>query len=140
MQGDPDLSVYGDVCKKIYGLGADQPATSMIIKEEFQRKILYHLSSKEDSTLAAMLVRPGPLRPFAGLGFTEGAGADSVPRVYIKTLQDRVLKPEQQEAMLKRWPPSLVFALESDHSPFFSTPTHLVALLLKAAASVNTAT
>ncbi|KAK8696066.1 hypothetical protein V6N13_001205 [Hibiscus sabdariffa] len=95
---------------------------------------------EDDSTLAAMLVRPGPLRPFAGLRFMEGACADSVPRVYIKTLQDRVLKREQQEAMLKRWPPSLVFALESDHSPFFSTPTHLFAFLLKAAASVNAAT
>ncbi|KAE8667468.1 Methylesterase 17 [Hibiscus syriacus] len=140
MQGDPDLSMYGDVCKKIYGLGADQPATSMMIKEEFQRKILYHLSSKEDSTLAVMLMRPGPLRPLVGLRFTEGVKAESVPRVYIKTLQDRVLKREQQEAMVKRWPPSLVFALESDHCPFFSTPTLLFAFLLKAAASVNAAT
>ncbi|KAE8712688.1 hypothetical protein F3Y22_tig00110236pilonHSYRG00040 [Hibiscus syriacus] len=91
IRGDLDLSVYGDVNEKIYGLGADQPTTSMIIKEEFQRKILYHLSSIE-------------------------------------------------EAMLKRWPPSLVFALESDHIPFFSTPTHLFAFLLKAVASVNAAT
>ncbi|XVE81665.1 hypothetical protein DITRI_Ditri15bG0083300 [Diplodiscus trichospermus] len=44
---DPDLSIYGDVTTTTYGLGADQPPTSVIIKEEFQRKILYHLSSKE---------------------------------------------------------------------------------------------
>ncbi|KAE8726973.1 transmembrane protein 87B-like [Hibiscus syriacus] len=110
----------------------------MIIKEEFQRKILYHLSSKEDSTLAALLVRSGPLRAFAGLRFTEGADAENVPKVYIKTMQ--VLKREQQEEMVKRWPASLVFALESDHSPIFSTPTHLFAFLLKATASVNAAT
>ncbi|XP_038991392.1 methylesterase 17-like [Hibiscus syriacus] len=51
--GDLDLSVYGDVNEKIYGLGADQPTTSMIIKEEFQRKILYHLSSIEVSTTSS---------------------------------------------------------------------------------------
>ncbi|XVE81662.1 hypothetical protein DITRI_Ditri15bG0083100 [Diplodiscus trichospermus] len=45
---DPDLSMNGDVTTKAYGLGADQLPTSMII-EEFQRKILYHLSSKEVS-------------------------------------------------------------------------------------------
>ncbi|KAK8307101.1 hypothetical protein V6Z12_D03G171400 [Gossypium hirsutum] len=95
--GDPDLSIYGDVCKMTYGLGADQPPTSMIIKEY-------------------------------------------VPRVFIKTLQDRVLKQEQQEAMLKRWAPALVFALESDHSPFFSMPTLLFAFLLKAVASIKAAT
>ncbi|EOY34714.1 Methyl esterase 17-like protein isoform 2 [Theobroma cacao] len=74
----------------VYGLEADQPPTSTIIKEQFQRKILYHLSSKEDSTLAAMLLRPGPLRPFRGVHFTEGpeSGADSVPRVFIKTMHD----------------------------------------------------
>ncbi|KAE8726972.1 hypothetical protein F3Y22_tig00005936pilonHSYRG00016 [Hibiscus syriacus] len=87
-----------------------------------------------------MLVRPGPLRAFAGLRFTEGADAESVPRVYIKTMQDRVLKREQHEAMVKRWPPSLVFALESDHNPFFSTPTHLFAFLLIAVAFVVAAT
>ncbi|XP_017639431.1 methylesterase 17 [Gossypium arboreum] len=138
--GDPDLSIYGDVCKMTYGLGADQPPTSMIIKEEFQRKILYHLSPIEDSTLAAMLVRAGPLRALVGVQFREGGDADSVPRVFIKTLQDRVLKQEQQEAMLKKWPPALVFALESDHCPFFSMPTLLFAFLLKAVASIKAAT
>ncbi|EOY34713.1 hypothetical protein QUC31_018301 [Theobroma cacao] len=87
---DPDLSKYGDINQTVYGLEADQPPTSTIIKEQFQRKILYHLSSKEDSTLAAMLLRPGPLRPFRGVHFTEGpeSGADSVPRVFIKTMHD----------------------------------------------------
>ncbi|XP_022744217.1 methylesterase 17-like [Durio zibethinus] len=134
---DPDLSMYGDVNTMTYGLGADQPPTSMIMKEEFQRKILYDLSSKDDSTLAAMLLRPGPLRPFTDVHFTEGPDADSVPRVFIKTMHDRVIKQEQQDAMIRRWPPSQVFDLESEHSPFFSTPADLFGFLLKAVASVS---
>ncbi|XVE81661.1 hypothetical protein DITRI_Ditri15bG0083000 [Diplodiscus trichospermus] len=135
----PDLSMYGDVNTTMYGLGDDQPPTSRIIKEEFRRKILYHLSSKEDSTLAAMLLRPGPVRPFDGVHFAEGPDADSVPRVFIKTMHDRVVQPEQQDAMIRRWPPFLVFELESEHSPFFSVPADLFGCLLKAVASIDSA-
>ncbi|XVF65497.1 hypothetical protein PTKIN_Ptkin09bG0254200 [Pterospermum kingtungense] len=136
----PDLSKYGDVTMMIYGAGADKPPTSMIIKEEFQSQILYHLSSKEDSTLAAMLLRPGPLRAFAGVHFTEGPDADSVPRVFIRTIHDRVIMQEQQDAMIRRWPPSQVFDLEGEHSPFFSAPADLFGFLLKGVASINSAT
>lgn len=87
-----------------------------------------------------MLLRPGPLRPFAGVHFTEGPDADSVPRVFIKTKHDRVIEQEQQDAMVRRWPPSQVFELESEHSPFFSTPADLLGALLKAVASVDCAT
>ncbi|KAL6968299.1 hypothetical protein U1Q18_034102 [Sarracenia purpurea var. burkii] len=47
----------------------------------------------------------------------------------------RKCTPEQQEAMIKRWPPAEVYALESDHSPFFSSPFLLFRLLVKVAAS-----
>ncbi|KAK9280059.1 hypothetical protein L1049_013744 [Liquidambar formosana] len=135
--GDPDLSEYGDVNEFIYGLGCDQPPTSVMVKKEFQRKILFHMSPEEDSTLASVLLRPGPARALGGARFTEGEGADSVPRVYIKTMHDRVLSQQQQDAMIKRWPPSHVFVLESDHSPFFSTPFALFGLLVRAGASFN---
>ena len=91
----------------------------------------------QDSSLAPMLLRPVPSRPMRGLSFEETEGVDSVPRVYIKTLLDRVLFQHQQDAMIGRWPPSQVFALDSDHSPFFSAPTLLFGFLLQAVASVN---
>ncbi|KAA8539713.1 hypothetical protein F0562_026405 [Nyssa sinensis] len=137
--GVPDLSEFGDVYDLEFGLGHDQPPTSAIVKKEFQRKIIYHMSPQEDSTLAAMLVRPGPIKALLSARFTEGNDADKVPRLYIKTRYDRVVKPQQQDAMIKRWPPSNVFVLESDHSPFFSTPFLLFGLLVKAAASVKCA-
>ncbi|KAF7147292.1 hypothetical protein RHSIM_Rhsim03G0154100 [Rhododendron simsii] len=136
--GIPDLSEYGDVYELEFGLGPDQPPTSALIKKEFQRKIVYQLSPQEDSTLAAMLLRPGPIKALVSARFEEGMiNCDEVPRVYIRTTQDRVVKPEQQEEMVKRWPPAEVYVLESDHSPFFSTPFLLFGLLVKAAASVG---
>ncbi|KAL9418775.1 hypothetical protein AB3S75_036681 [Citrus x aurantiifolia] len=138
--GIPDLSAFGDDVYQLgFGLGADQPPTSAIVKQELQRKIIYQMSPQEDSTLAAMLLRPGPILALNSARFTgeNHEEADRVPRVYIKTMHDRVVKPEQQDAMIKRWPPSDVYALDSDHSPFFSAPFLLAGFLIKAAASVG---
>ncbi|ESR49196.1 methylesterase 17 [Citrus sinensis] len=138
--GVPDLSGFGDDVYQLgFGLGADQPPTSAIVKQELQRKIIYQMSPQEDSTLAAMLVRPGPILALESARFTgeNHEEVDRVPRVYIKTMHDRVVKPEQQDAMIKRWPPSEVYALDSDHSPFFSAPFLLAGFLIKAAASVG---
>ncbi|KAG6737717.1 hypothetical protein POTOM_059245 [Populus tomentosa] len=136
--GVPDLSSFGDVYELGFGLGPDQPPTSAIVKKEFQRKISYQLSPQEDSTLAAMLLRPGPILALSSARFKEeNDDIDKVRRVYIKTTHDHVVKPHQQEAMIKRWPPSEVYALDSDHSPLFSTPFLLFGLLIKAAASVG---
>ncbi|KAI4306977.1 hypothetical protein L6164_030212 [Bauhinia variegata] len=133
--GVPDLSEFGDVYELGFGLGPDKPPTSALVKKEFQRKIIYPLSPHEDSTLAEMLLRPGPILALTSARFTEeNSDVEKVPRVYIKTMHDHVMKPEQQEALIKRWPPSNVYVLDSDHSPFFSTPFLLFGLLVKAAA------
>jgi hypothetical protein len=82
-----------------------------------------------------MLLRPGPVRALKGARFEGGKDADSVPRIYIKTLHDQMLKPMKQEQMIKRWQPCQVLVLESDHSPFFSTPSLLLDLISKGAAA-----
>ncbi|KAJ9160490.1 hypothetical protein P3X46_025888 [Hevea brasiliensis] len=138
--GVPDLSSFGNVYELGFGLGCDHPPTSAIVKKEFQRQIIYQMSPQEDSTLASMLLRPGPILALQRAQFKEeddNNGIDTVRHVYIKTMHDHVIKPQQQEAMIKRWPPSEVFVLESDHSPFFSSPFVLFGLLVKAAASVG---
>lgn len=69
--GVPDLSEFGDVYELGFGLGQDKPPTSALIKKELQRKIIYPLSPHEDSTLAAMLLRPGPLLALTSAQFSE---------------------------------------------------------------------
>ncbi|XP_075484072.1 methylesterase 17-like isoform X2 [Primulina tabacum] len=90
---------------------------------------------KDDSCLAAMLLKPGPIQALQSATFTETEDSDKVPRIYIKTSRDRMLRSYQQDAMIKKWPPSEVYALESDHSPFFSAPLRLIELLVKVAVS-----
>nr|TKS09107.1 hypothetical protein D5086_0000096600 [Populus alba] len=76
-QGDPDVSEYGEVADLGYGMGIDQPPTSIIIKEEFQKRLLYHMSTREDTILASMLLRPGPVRALKGARFERGKDANS---------------------------------------------------------------
>jgi pimeloyl-ACP methyl ester carboxylesterase len=57
----------------------------------------------------------------------------SVTRTYIKTLQDKSVATELQEAMLAQIPCTPVVELDSDHSPFYSKPEELVEILLTAA-------
>ena len=99
------------------------------------------LVNVKECVLAALMMRPAPLLALTTAKMEEGKGKDEeeelVPRVYIKTLHDRVMKPEQQEAMMKRWPPRQAYEVDSDHSPFFSNPFVLCGLLIKAAVSVG---
>ncbi|KAH6761573.1 methyl esterase 17 [Perilla frutescens var. hirtella] len=139
--GAPDLSSYGEM-NEVYdmgfGLGEGHPPTTLMVKKELQRSIIYQLSPHQDSTLAAMLVRPGPIQAILTAKFSGGGDEKldppPVPRIYIKTREDNVMKSEQQAAMIEKWPPSDVYDLESDHSPFFSAPFLLFGFLVKAAA------
>ncbi|KAK4858692.1 hypothetical protein QYF36_020556 [Acer negundo] len=100
-------------------------------------KITYPQTPTQDSILVSMLLRPS-VKAILRAQFTDGPDADKVPRVYIKTLHDQTLKPDKQQAtMIKRWPPSQVFDIESDHSPFFSNPFVLWGFIVKAVASIS---
>lgn len=85
-----------------------------------------------------MLLRPGPVYALQSAKFKEvNEGVEKVPRVYIKTMHDRVVKPDQQDKMIMKWPPSNVYVLESDHSPNFSNPFVLCGILVKASLSID---
>ncbi|KAL6906010.1 hypothetical protein ACP4OV_003611 [Aristida adscensionis] len=133
--GVPDLSEFGDVYDLRFGLGEDHPPTSVALRKEYQRAILYQQSPQEDSTLASILLRPWPVAlstaRFGNIGDSIESTLNTVRRVYIKTANDHMVKPKQQEAMICRWPPSEVMAMDTDHSPFFSAPEHLLELVLK---------
>ncbi|XP_020242220.1 methylesterase 17 isoform X2 [Asparagus officinalis] len=87
---------------------------------------------KDYSTLASMLLRPWPAQVFSSVSFREEEDVNKIRRVYIKTARDNMVKPEQQDAMIQRWPPSEVFVMDADHSPFFSAPEELCKLIFQA--------
>ncbi|CAN6362080.1 unnamed protein product [Urochloa humidicola] len=133
--GVPDLSEFGDVYDLNFGLGEDHPPTSMALRKEYQRTIMHQQSSQEDSTLASILLCPFPdVLSTAKLCCVDDGvknPVNAIHRVYIKTANDRTVKPEQQEFMIRRWPPRKVMVMDTDLSPFFSAPDHLLELILK---------
>ena len=86
----------------------------------------------QDSILASMLMRPWPA---SAIGTASFEGADErlnrIKRVFIKTERDHMLDPQQQDSMIKKWPPSEVLVIDTDHSPFFSAPEQLFNLIVK---------
>lgn len=53
-----------------------------------------------------------------------------VPRYYIEALRDRAITPTLQRLMQKDLPCREVFALDTDHSPFYSDPEKLSEILI----------
>lgn len=53
----------------------------------------------------------------------------SVPRIYIETTKDNAVPIELQRRMHEASPCARVVTLETDHSPFFSAPAELAAVL-----------
>eukprot|EP00253_Pinus_taeda_P006957 PITA_06957 len=114
-----------------HGLGSEHPPGAMV-RRELQQGILYQLSPPEDAALASLLIRPTSLLAIQTAKFTATSEEFmKVPRVYIKTLQDRVLQLDKQEAMIKMWLPDKVIIMDTDHSPFFSSPLELHGHLLR---------
>lgn len=57
-QGVPDFSEFGDVYELGFGLGHDQPPTTAIVKKEFQRKLIYHMSPLEVIPFYTLSLKP----------------------------------------------------------------------------------
>ncbi len=57
----------------------------------------------------------------------------TLPRHYIRCLDDRTIPPAFQVTMTQDWPAGTVSEMESSHSPFLSDPTGLANLLSRVA-------
>lgn len=58
-----------------------------------------------------------------------GANYASVPRSYIRCMDDRTIPPEYQVTMTEDWPAADVHEMPTGHSPFFADPGGLATLL-----------
>jgi pimeloyl-ACP methyl ester carboxylesterase len=93
------------------------------------REALYHDCGDEIVDLAHALLEPEP----HWAGFTplklSAERYGRVPRLYVECLEDRAVTPALQRQMIRDSPGAHVRTLKSSHSPFFSQPAELTALL-----------
>lgn len=103
--------------------------TSSTIRDEILRDAFYGACSDEDVALARLCIQPEASVPLATPLKLSAENFGSVPRVYVECLRDRAIPIALQRRMQANWPCQRVLALDTDHSPFFSRPDELTAVL-----------
>jgi pimeloyl-ACP methyl ester carboxylesterase len=102
---------------------------SCTVKPEGVKPSFYAECDEADIARARARLVPQALEPFnAVLHCTEGR-AGRVPRVYVECLRDRAIGIAKQRSLVAARPCAKVLTLDTDHSPFYSTPTELAAHL-----------
>lgn len=86
-------------------------------------------------TMARAQERLGPqaVAPFLGEVHLTPARFGAIPRHYVACTEDGAISLELQRRMIERDPMVRVHELPSDHSPFYSHPEELAAILLEIA-------
>jgi len=103
--------------------------TYSTVRTEALRDAFYGECSEEDVALARLCVQPEATVPLITPLKISAEKFGGVPRAYIECLRDRAIPIALQRRMQANWPCQQVHALDTDHSPFFSRPDELAALL-----------
>lgn len=98
------------------------------------------VSQQDYDAIANLLTPDVPVAPFATPIATTVERWGSIPRHYIRCLQDRAIRPPLQQRFIAEADafvpgnPTQVHALDASHSPFMSMPQALAEVLLRIAA------
>ncbi len=103
---------------------------SMTVPGDAVQAAFYGECSPEDVVLASMLLAPEAIAPNSTPLRVTDSRFGTVPRVYIECLRDKAIPVALQRRMAHNSPCEIVASLDSDHSPFLSTPGPLVDHLL----------
>jgi pimeloyl-ACP methyl ester carboxylesterase len=102
---------------------------TVMVRPDALRSAFYAHCTDEDVALARSLLVPEALAGFRTPVTTSDARFGRIPRAYIECLKDRAITPAKQKALYQAVPCQEVFSLDTDHSPFFSTPEALTRIL-----------
>ncbi|KAK3222842.1 hypothetical protein Dsin_009867 [Dipteronia sinensis] len=128
--GSNDLMQQGQIF--LYANGKDNPPTSIDLDRTLLSDLMFNQSSAKDVALASVSMRTTPFAPVLEKLSLTDKNYGSIPRFYVKTLEDFAIPASVQEAMINSNPPQQVFQLKgSDHAPFFSKPQALHRILVE---------
>lgn len=103
-------------------------------KAEVVVPAFYHDCAPDVAAAAAARFTREPNAPVGTPLHLTPARFGSVPRTYIKTLEDRALTPQLQDRMLAALPCDTVYTMKTSHSPFLSQPKELADIMISIAA------
>ena len=114
-------------------LQIDQVTASAGLIKEGVVDIFVADASKTIQDQFANGVKPDPLAPFASPVKLTDAGFGSVHKVYVYTKNDRAISYPKQQVMAGVGKVKGEYTLTSGHTPFFSMPEEVAAILIKEA-------
>jgi pimeloyl-ACP methyl ester carboxylesterase len=94
------------------------------------REIFYNRCTQSDAEWASSMLVSQPLAPLVTPVHVTEERFGRVPKFYVRCLQDQLVIPSLQERMLAATPCQRVVSIDTDHSPFLSTPKELVTHIL----------
>ena len=103
---------------------------SCILQESAVKDALYGDCADEDVILAQSLLVAEALAPLTTPIRTTADNYGRVPRNYIECQRDRAVSVSEQRRMVRAIPCRRVISMNTDHSPFFSSPDELTTHLL----------
>jgi len=106
-----------------------RPDGSTVFKRESAREAFYLQCSDEDVAFAQSRLVAQSLAPTTTPVATTPEHWGRIPRYYIECARDRAITPKLQRAMQQASPCRQTFSIDTDHSPFFSTPGQLAEIL-----------
>jgi pimeloyl-ACP methyl ester carboxylesterase len=107
------------------------------IRPEAVHATFYANCAPEDEAFAASRLKPQGVAPFGTPVATTAERWGQVPRYYIECVRDRAISLSIQQEMHRRSPCRKTFSIDTDHSPFFSTPEKLAEILLEVGKDQN---
>ncbi|XP_060200989.1 putative methylesterase 11, chloroplastic [Lycium barbarum] len=125
-----------DLCQRsqkfLYANGKNHHPTAIDFDKSLLKDVLFNQTTAKDVELASVLLRPIPFAPLTEKISLFATNYGSIPRFYVKTLEDFAIPVSLQEAMIDSNPPEQVFQMKgSDHSPFLSKPQALHKILVE---------
>lgn len=110
-------------------LTAGHPA-SIFYPPDLAMALFYNCCTPADAAWATAQLELEPARPIATPATVSWERWGQLPRAYVECLQDRALNIARQQAMQAAAPCDPVVRIDTDHSPFLSTPDRLGEALL----------
>ncbi|KAI9169002.1 hypothetical protein LWI28_005298 [Acer negundo] len=101
--GSNDLMQQGQIF--LYANGKDNPPTSIDLDRTLLRDLMFNQSSAKDVALASVSMRTTPFAPVLEKLSLTDKNYGSIPRFYVKTLEDFAIPVSVQEAMINSNPP-----------------------------------
>jgi pimeloyl-ACP methyl ester carboxylesterase len=123
-----------DAMRKSIALSADR---SVVDFRGDAREVFYGACSKEDVAFAVERLCPQPAAVMVNTPLLTRERFGTVPRTYIECLDDGAIPVDSQREIHTRADFDDVDSIATDHSPFFSRPDDLVAILDRIAGSTQ---